>query len=284
MTAWFAPQFAELRRRCCAGGEEAFLCSLSRCRAWEARGGKTRAYFAKTADDRYIVKQLQASEKKSFQEIAPAYFRYLATCMRRGAPTCLAKIMGVFTVRPSPAPASTTLPSLPTTPATLLPARTEMGDGRPTSTAVGGERERHSHQQRTINQLRGVLVQVTVRPMNAKEVPMDILVMENIFYNRELFPIYDLKGSERARLARDDPSDPTRVLLDQNLKQSNLNDPILVRPPLHHTAPDPEHERCDCSSRGKKQGQWVACCRSPREAAVRDAQSVQLQALPARCR
>ena len=58
---------------------------------------------------------------------------------------------------------------------------------------------------------------------------MDILVMENIFYDRDLFPIYDLKGSERARLARDDPSDPARVLLDQNLKQSNLNDPILVQ-------------------------------------------------------
>lgn len=58
---------------------------------------------------------------------------------------------------------------------------------------------------------------------------MDILVMENIFYNRDLFPIYDLKGSERARLARDDPSDPARVLMDQNLMQSNLNDPILVR-------------------------------------------------------
>ncbi len=68
-----------------------------------------------------------------------------------------------------------------------------------------------------------------MRPANGREVQMDILLMENIFYNRDLFPIYDLKGSERARLARDDPSDPARVLLDQNLMQSNLNDPILVR-------------------------------------------------------
>lgn len=70
--------------------------------------------------------------------------------------------------------------------------------------------------------------QVNVRPTNGKEVQLDILVMENIFYNRDLFPIYDLKGSERSRLARDDPSDPSRVLMDQNLMQSNLNDPILV--------------------------------------------------------
>ena len=67
-----------------------------------------------------------------------------------------------------------------------------------------------------------------MRPANGREVQMDILVMENIFYNRDLFPIYDLKGSERSRLARDDPTDPGRVLLDQNLMQSNLNDPILV--------------------------------------------------------
>ena len=74
-------------------------------------------------------------------------------------------------------------------------------------------------------------LQVVVKPANGREVQLDILVMENIFYNRDLFPIYDLKGSERARLARDDPSDPGRVLLDQNLMQSNLNDPILVRTP-----------------------------------------------------
>lgn len=67
-------------------------------RPWEARGGKTRAYFAKTNDDRYIVKQLQPSEKRSFPEIAPSYFRYLAHSLRKSLPTCLAKIMGIYTV------------------------------------------------------------------------------------------------------------------------------------------------------------------------------------------
>ena len=66
---------------------------------------------------------------------------------------------------------------------------------------------------------------------------MDLLVMENIFYAGALSPIFDLKGSERARLARDDPGDPSRVLLDQNLLQRNMGSPILVRRgaarPLH---------------------------------------------------
>ncbi|KAK9796713.1 hypothetical protein WJX73_010097 [Symbiochloris irregularis] len=171
VTAWYAPQFAELRRRVCVGGEEAYLASLSRCRPWEARGGKTRAYFAKTNDDRYIVKQLQPSEKRSFPEIAPSYFRYLAHSLRKNLPTCLAKIMGIYTVM--------------------------------------------------------------LRTAGGREAPMDLLVMENIFYAGNLAPIYDLKGSERARLARDDPSDPTRVLLDQNLVQHNLGSPILVGSEAH---------------------------------------------------
>ena len=57
--------------------------------------------------------------------------------------------------------------------------------------------------------------------------------MENIFYAGALCPIFDLKGSERARLARDDPGDPARVLLDQNLVQRNLGSPILVHTAFH---------------------------------------------------
>lgn len=65
---------------------------------WEPRGGKSNSFFAKTRDDRFIVKQLSAAERKSFQEMAPNYFAYLARAMRNRQPTCLAKIMGVFTV------------------------------------------------------------------------------------------------------------------------------------------------------------------------------------------
>ncbi len=71
---------------------------MSHCR-WEPRGGKSNSFFAKTRDDRFIVKQLSAAERKSFQELAPNFFAYLRRAMRRGQPTCLAKIMGVFTVR-----------------------------------------------------------------------------------------------------------------------------------------------------------------------------------------
>lgn len=71
---------------------------------------------------------------------------------------------------------------------------------------------------------------------------MDLLVMENVFYERSLAPVYDLKGSERARWCKDDPNDPTTVLLDENLKRDILSAPLLVRDALlcccnHHCAP-----------------------------------------------
>jgi hypothetical protein len=71
-------------------------------RRWEPRGGKSNSFFAKTRDDRFIVKQLSPAERRSFQELAPAYFGHLARAMRGGRPTCLAKIMGVYTVRARP--------------------------------------------------------------------------------------------------------------------------------------------------------------------------------------
>lgn len=97
VVAYFAPQFAELRRRWVAGGEAAFVTSLSRCRKWDSTGGKSNAYFAKTRDERFIVKQLSRSEKASLLGTAPTHFAYLA---RRGARTCLAKILGVYQARP----------------------------------------------------------------------------------------------------------------------------------------------------------------------------------------
>jgi hypothetical protein len=69
-----------------------------RCRKWAASGGKSNAYFAKTRDDRFIVKSLSKAEKASFLDFAPAYFEYLATKMGAQASTCLAKVLGVYNV------------------------------------------------------------------------------------------------------------------------------------------------------------------------------------------
>ncbi|GAA5823507.1 hypothetical protein JCM11251_000661 [Rhodosporidiobolus azoricus] len=54
---------------------------------------------------------------------------------------------------------------------------------------------------------------------------VDFLVMENLFYGRQLKQIFDLKGSTRNRRAEDN----NPVLLDENLLELSLRNPFYVR-------------------------------------------------------
>ncbi|XWS22824.1 hypothetical protein CRYUN_Cryun29cG0068900 [Craigia yunnanensis] len=97
VTCYFAKQFDSLRRKCCPS-EVDFLRSLSRCQKWIAQGGKSNVYFAKSLDERFIIKQVQKTELESFDEFAPEYFKYLTDSLSSGSPTCLAKILGIYQV------------------------------------------------------------------------------------------------------------------------------------------------------------------------------------------
>jgi len=55
-TSYYALQFFHLRKQC--GIEETFMRSLERTTGWIAEGGKSKASFFKTADDRFIIKTL----------------------------------------------------------------------------------------------------------------------------------------------------------------------------------------------------------------------------------
>ena len=99
MTAYYAPHFAALRELCVEGGEERYLSSLGRCVPWTAQGGKSNVFFAKTSDDRYIIKQLKKAEKQSVLEYAPDYFKYLQSSLAGGGKSCLAKIFGIYQVQ-----------------------------------------------------------------------------------------------------------------------------------------------------------------------------------------
>jgi 1-phosphatidylinositol-3-phosphate 5-kinase len=98
VTCFYAKQFDSLRKKCC-GGDLEYVRSMSRCKKWGAHGGKSNVFFAKTMDDRFVVKQVKSTEKISFLEFAPEYFKYLSDYLDSGSPTCLAKILGVYTVR-----------------------------------------------------------------------------------------------------------------------------------------------------------------------------------------
>jgi len=57
-----------------------------------------------------------------------------------------------------------------------------------------------------------------------KEVRMDLMVMENIFFERKISRVYDLKCSLRSRYTAGD----SKVLLDSNLIEALHTKPIFL--------------------------------------------------------
>ncbi|KAL6007612.1 hypothetical protein ACLOJK_033111 [Asimina triloba] len=165
VTCYFAKQFDTLRKKCCPS-EVDFIRSLSRCKRWSAQGGKSNVYFAKTLDERFIVKQVTKTELESFEEFAPEYFRYLMDSINTGSPTCLAKVLGIYQV--------------------------------------------------CVKHLKG-----------GREVKMDLMVMENLFFGRSISRVYDLKGSARSRY-NSDTSGSNKVLLDLNLLETLRTNPMFL--------------------------------------------------------
>jgi 1-phosphatidylinositol-3-phosphate 5-kinase len=94
---YYAKQFDALKRICCPS-ERDFVRSLSRCKKWGAQGGKSNVFFAKSLDDRFIIKQVTKTELESFMKFAPEYFQYLSESIGTGSPTCIAKILGIYQV------------------------------------------------------------------------------------------------------------------------------------------------------------------------------------------
>ncbi|RWR76209.1 1-phosphatidylinositol-3-phosphate 5-kinase FAB1B [Cinnamomum micranthum f. kanehirae] len=165
VTCYYAKHFDALRRASCPS-ELDFVRSLSRCKKWGAQGGKSNVFFAKTLDDRFIIKQVTKTELESFVKFAPAYFNYLSDSIDTRSPTCLAKILGIYQV--------------------------------------------------TSKHLKG-----------GKESRMNLLVMENLLFGRNIRRLYDLKGSSRSRY-NPDSSGSNKVLLDQNLIEAMPTSPIFV--------------------------------------------------------
>lgn len=93
----YVNQFRELRNWCCPS-ELDYIASLSRCRNWDAKGGKSKSFFAKTIDDRLIIKEIKKTELESFLGFAPLYFKYMKESIESGSQTCLAKVLGIYQV------------------------------------------------------------------------------------------------------------------------------------------------------------------------------------------
>ncbi|KAI7745225.1 hypothetical protein M8C21_029913 [Ambrosia artemisiifolia] len=157
VTCYFAKQFDGLRKKCCPS-EMDYMQSLSRCKKWVAQGGKSGAEFAKSLDERFLIKGVTKTELDSFEEFAPQYFKYLSDSLNTGSPTCLAKIVNVKHLR-------------------------------------GGK------DSKTI-----------------------VMVMENLFFKKNISRVYDLKGSARSRYN----SDNTGTMLDMNLLEALRTNPLFL--------------------------------------------------------
>ncbi|KAL6845628.1 hypothetical protein ACP4OV_025123 [Aristida adscensionis] len=94
----YAKQFRDLRKICCPS-ELAYISSISRCKRWNAQGGKSKAFFAKSMDDRFIIKQIKKTEFDSFLKFGLEYFKHLGVSQVSNNPTCLAKILGIYQVK-----------------------------------------------------------------------------------------------------------------------------------------------------------------------------------------
>ncbi|KAJ0679541.1 putative 1-phosphatidylinositol-3-phosphate 5-kinase chromatin regulator PHD family [Helianthus annuus] len=162
VTCYFAKQFDGLRKKCCRS-EIDYLRSLSRCKKWDAQGGKSGAEFAKSLDERFLIKGVTKTELDSFEEFAPQYFKYLTDSLNTGSPTCLAKIVGIYQVN--------------------------------------------------VKHLRG-----------GKESKTIVMVMENLFFKKNISRVYDLKGSARSRYN----SDITGTMLDMNLLEALRTNPLFL--------------------------------------------------------
>lgn len=117
---YFARSFHELRTRYCAargvscGGAgdaeqdgmdctQAMLRSLRRCKKWNPTGGRSGSAWLKTADERFVLKEISKREIAHFLKAAHEYFDFITTTMDSSPPipSCLAKIFGLFKVTTS---------------------------------------------------------------------------------------------------------------------------------------------------------------------------------------
>ena len=74
---YYPVQFHALRTQYVSEMDQ-FLMSLSRCRGWKTSGGKSNASFAKTLDDRLVLKGISKSELDSFLGLGPEYFSFVS--------------------------------------------------------------------------------------------------------------------------------------------------------------------------------------------------------------
>ncbi|ETO16324.1 FYVE-type zinc finger-containing protein [Reticulomyxa filosa] len=102
-TVHYPRQFRALRSRLYEQQEDKqaernFIESLTRCQAWVSSGGKSGSPFARTLDERYVLKFVSQKEFKMFLDNAERYFEHMASVLFKSFPSVLVHILGVYQI------------------------------------------------------------------------------------------------------------------------------------------------------------------------------------------
>jgi hypothetical protein len=96
---YFPRQFEALRISYCATYDE-FILSIAKSNVWSnVTGGKSKADFYKSHDNKYILKCVNKHEFKMFIETGFQYFHHNAKFLFHKMPSALAKILGAYKVK-----------------------------------------------------------------------------------------------------------------------------------------------------------------------------------------
>ena len=99
VTIYYPRQFEALRIAYCCTYEDLIL-SITKSIEWtEVSGGKSKASFYKTKDEKYLFKSINKNEFNMFLEIAYYYFQHIDEYLFHKMPSVLMKILGVYEIK-----------------------------------------------------------------------------------------------------------------------------------------------------------------------------------------
>lgn len=97
---FYAAKFHLLRQIIFANSDpNSYIRSLSRCKRWQPRGGKSKSEFWQTFDDYFVLKDLNQKESLSFSTFAPAYVEHISNSLKYNRPSTLTKIFGIYHIQ-----------------------------------------------------------------------------------------------------------------------------------------------------------------------------------------
>ncbi|CAF0908269.1 unnamed protein product [Rotaria sp. Silwood1] len=97
---FYAAKFHLLRQIIFSNNDQtSYIRSLSHCKKWQPRGGKSKSEFWQTNDDYFVLKDLNQKESSSFSTFAPSYIDYMTDSIKYNHPTTLTKILGIYHIQ-----------------------------------------------------------------------------------------------------------------------------------------------------------------------------------------